>query len=113
MNIGRSPNSTDVGTAPGIEGSSPQHQAAVQVAADFSKRFQGDFDYCYVSALPAQLVPAYSTADARFGWRISRQVELSIVGQNLFQPSHPEDGGDPGPLVLIRRGAYAKLTWSR
>jgi iron complex outermembrane recepter protein len=113
MNIGRSPNSTDVGTASGIEGSSPQHEAAVQLAVDFSKRFQGDFDYRYVSALPAQLVPAYSTADARFGWRISRQFELSIVGQNLFQPSHPEDGGDPGPLVLIKRNAYARLTWSR
>jgi iron complex outermembrane receptor protein len=72
-----------------------------------------DLDYRYVSALPAQLVPAYSTGDARFGWRISRQFEISFVGQNLLQPSHPEDGGDPGPLVLIKRGAYARLTWSK
>ena len=66
-----------------------------------------------MSALPAQRVPAYSTGDARFGWRISRQLELSVVGQNLLQPSHPEDGGDPGPLVRIRRSAYARLTWSK
>ncbi|MGB6941234.1 MAG: TonB-dependent receptor [Bryobacteraceae bacterium] len=113
MNLGRAPNSEDVGTAPGIVGSSPQHQVSVQLAVDFSKRFQADVDYRYVSVLPGQLVPAYSTADARFGWRISRQFDLSIVGQNLLQPSHPEDGGDPGPLVLIRRSAYARLTWSK
>ena len=38
------------------------------------------------AALPAQLVHAYSTGDARIAWRFSRQFELSLVGQNLFQP---------------------------
>ena len=74
---------------------------------------QLDLTYRYVSALPGQMVPAYSTGDARFGWRFSRQLELSLVGQNLLQPSHSEDGGDPGPLVGIKRSAYVKLTWSR
>jgi iron complex outermembrane recepter protein len=113
MNIGRAPNSLDVGSAPGIVGSSPQHQGSVQLAVDFTKRFQADVEYRYVSALPAYAVPAYSTADARFGWRINRQFDFSVVGENLFQPSHAEFGGDPGPLVLIKRSAYAKLTWSR
>jgi len=113
MNLGKAPNSEDVGTAPGIVGSSPGHEASVRLGVDFSKRLQLDLDYRYVSPLPAHLVPAYSTGDARFGWRISRQFEISFVGQNLLQPSHPEDGGDPGPLVLIKRGAYARLTWSK
>lgn len=112
MNIGRAPHSSDVGSAPGIVGSSPQHQASVQLAVDFTKRLQLDFDYRYVSTLPAQAVPAYSTGDARFGWRMSRRFELSLVGENLFQPGHAEFGGDPGPLVLIKRSAYARLTWS-
>lgn len=113
MNIGRAPNSQDVGTAAGIVGSSPQHQGSVQLALDFAKRFQMDLEYRYVSALAAYAVPAYSTGDARFGWRISRQFDFSVVGENLLQPSHPEFGGDPGPLVLIKRSAYAKLTWSK
>ena len=113
MNIGKGPDSTDVGSAPAIVGSSPQHQAAVQLAVDFSKRLQLDLDYRFVSKLPAYAVPAYSTGDARFGWRVSREFELSLVGENLLQPSHPESGGDPGPLVLIKRSAYAKLTWSK
>ena len=113
MNIGRAPHSADVGSAPGIVGSSPQHQASVQLAVDFSKRLQLDLDYRYVSALPAYQVPAYSTGDARFGWRLTNQFELSLIGENLLQPSHPEFGGDPGPLVGIKRSAYARLTWSK
>jgi iron complex outermembrane receptor protein len=113
MNVGRAPHSEDVGSAPGIVGSSPQHQAAVQLSVDFAKRFESDFDFRYVSALPGQLVPAYSTADARFGWRINRQLDFSVVGQNLFQPQHAEFGGDPYGLVYIRRNVYARLTWSR
>jgi iron complex outermembrane receptor protein len=113
MNIGRAPHSGDIGTAPSIVGSSPQHQAAVESALDFAKRFQLDLTFRFVSALPAQMVKAYSTGDARFGWRLSREFELSLVGRNLFQPTHYEDGGDPYGLVGIRRSVYAKLTWSK
>jgi iron complex outermembrane receptor protein len=113
MNIGKSPHSGDIGTAPYIVGSSPQHQATVQSAFDLTKRLQLDLIYRYVSALPGQAVPAYSTGDARLGWRLSRQFDLSFVGENLFQPWHVEFGGDPGPLVGIKRSAYAKLTWSK
>jgi len=113
MNIGRSPHYQDIGTAPSIVGSSPQHQATVQSAFDLTKRLQLDLTYRYVSALPAQKVPGYSTGDARFGWRLKRQVDLSFIGENLFQPWHVEYGGDPGPLVGIKRSVYAKLTWSR
>jgi iron complex outermembrane receptor protein len=113
MNLEKAPNSGDVGTAPGIVGSSPQHQVTIQSAFDLSKKLQLDLTYRYVSALPGQMVPAYSTGDARIGWRIGRQFELSLAGRNLFQPSHAESGGDPGPLVGIKRSVYAKLTWSR
>ena len=112
MNIGRSPGSQDVGSFPGINGSSPQHQATVQSSFDISKKLQLDLDWRYVSALPAQAVRGYSTADARLGWRFNRQLELSFVGRNLFQSAHFEYGGDPGPLVGIERSAYAKISWT-
>jgi iron complex outermembrane receptor protein len=72
-----------------------------------------DLTYRYVSALPGQMVPAYSTGDARIGWKFSRQFDLSLIGRNLFQPSHPEYGTDPGPLVGIKRSVYARLTWRK
>jgi iron complex outermembrane recepter protein len=113
MNIGKAPNSGDVGTAPSIVGSSPQHEATVQSAFDITKRFQLDLTYRFVSALPALTVPAYSTGDARFGWRVGRQLDLSLIGENLFQPWHFEYAGDPGPLIGIRRSVFLRMTWSR
>jgi iron complex outermembrane receptor protein len=113
MNIGKAPNSLDVGTAPGIVGSSPQQQVAIQSDFDLSKTLQLDLGYRYVSALPGQMVPAYSTGNVRLGWRFTRQLELSLVGENLLQPWHFEYGGDPGGLVGIKRSSYAEVMWSK
>lgn len=92
-------------------GSSPHHEIVLQSLFNLPKRFDLDPTYRYVSALPAQFVPAYNTADIRLGWHATRQLEISLVGQNLVEPHHPEFGGDPGPLVGVRRSAYLKLTW--
>ncbi len=113
MSIWKAPGSGDVGTAPIIVGSSPGHQAWVQSSFDIAKTIQLDLTWRYVSALPGEMVPAYSTADARFAWRFTRELELAIAGQNLLQPSHFEASGDPGPLVGIKRSGYLKLTWSK
>jgi len=113
MHIKKTPGSLDVEPASTIQGSSPQHQVSIQSDLDFAKRFSLDLTYRYVSALPAQVVPAYSTADAHFAWRVRQQFELSVVGQNLLQPHHVEAGGDPGPLVGIKRNVYGQITWKR
>jgi iron complex outermembrane receptor protein len=113
IDLKKAPGSLDIGSAAGIEGSSPQHQVVIQSAIDFLKKFEMDLTYRYVSALPGQRVPSYSTGDARLAWRVNQQLELSVVGRNLLQPSHAESAGDPGPLVLIRRSAYIRLTWRR
>lgn len=114
MNIGRSPGSGDIGTAPGIVGASPQHEAWVQSSYDFTKTVHLDLTYRYVSTLFAasQMVPDYSTGDVRFAWQFRPSWEWSVVGQNLLQPWHAEYNGDPGPLVGIRRNGYVKLTWT-
>jgi len=112
MNLEKAPGSGDIGTAPTIVGSSPAHQVDVRSSIDFKKSFQCDLAYRYVSALPGELVPAYSTGDARLAWRRG-PVELSLVGQNLLQPWHFEANGDPGPLVAIKRSVYAKIAWTR
>lgn len=112
MHIKRSPNSLDVEPPSTVQASSPQHQVAIQSDLDFAKHFSLDLTYRYVSALPAQMVPAYSTADSHFAWRVRQQFELSVVGQNLLQPHHFEAGGDPGPLVGIKRSVYGQITWN-
>jgi len=32
----------------------------------------------------------YTRFDTRLGWKPNDNFELSLVGQNLFDPSHPE-----------------------
>jgi iron complex outermembrane receptor protein len=111
MSIRPGSQSLDTSTAVANNGSSPRHDLVFQSSFDIPKGFEFDSILRYVSALPDPSVPGYVTADARLGWFPLRRLELSIVGQNLLQPRHPEFGGDPGGLVGIRRGAYAKVTW--
>jgi iron complex outermembrane receptor protein len=112
MDIKKSRNSLDIGTAPIVEGSSPRHQATAQSYFDVKKRFDIDLTYRYVSALPAEKITAYSTGDARFAWQFKQHFQLSVVGQNLMQPHHYESSGeDAGPLVGIKRSAYGQLSW--
>jgi iron complex outermembrane receptor protein len=113
MNIDKTPGSLDIGSAPGVVGSSPNHQVSIVSSFDMTKRLSLDLTYRYVSDLPAQMVAAYHTGDVRFGWRITQSLAADLVGQNLFQPYHSEFGTDPGPLVGIRRSGYLKLTWTR
>jgi iron complex outermembrane receptor protein len=114
MDLRRGTNSLDIGTAPIVEGSSPRHQATLESDVDFAKHFSFDFTNRYVSALPALPVHAYITSDARLAWHLSQQFQLSVVGQNLYQPYHFEYGGsDPGPNVGIKRSVYGQIMWKR
>jgi len=111
MELENKPGSNDPSSIPGYEGSSPHHQLVIQSFVNLPKKLEFDQTYRYVSALPAQGVASYGTVDARLGWHIARQLELSVVGRNLLQPHHAEFGGDPGGLVGIKRNVYAKLVW--
>lgn len=111
MDLKKSAGSLDTTTASSTQGSSPHHQVVIESSVDLPKRLEFDQTFRYVSALPAQRVGAYETADVRFSWRAFRSVEFSVVGQNLLQPHHPESAGDPGPLVGVERSVYGKITW--
>lgn len=44
----------------------------------------------HVGKLPSPAIAAYTAVDAHFGWRVSKAVELSFSGRNLFDPRHQE-----------------------
>ena len=111
MSLRKSSGSLDIGTAPTIEGSSPQHVAEVQSSFDLPKRVTFDLDYRYVSALDASMIPGYSTADTRLAWWVTSHFQLSVAGRNLLQPHHAEFKDDPGPLVGVKRSVYGQITW--
>jgi iron complex outermembrane receptor protein len=95
------------------KGSSPSSVLSFQSLLNLPKNFEFDQTFRYSGALPAQSVAAYSTLDVRLGWQVRESLDFSVVGQNLLQPHHYEFAGDPGPLVGIKRAAYAKITWRR
>jgi iron complex outermembrane receptor protein len=111
INMASKIGSIDGSTARSLEGSSPRHRVVAQSLLDLPAGLNLDVTYRYVSALPALAVKAYSTGDVRFGWNAGR-FELSVAGQNLFQPHHSEFAGNPGPLVGVKRSVYGKLTWT-
>ncbi len=108
MDLKSRPGSRDTSTAASSEGSSPHHQVVVQSSMDLPGRLELSQAFRFVSALPAQRVNRYGTADVRFAWRAASQIEFSVVGQNLFQPHHPEFAG---PGIGVKRSVYARITW--
>ena len=107
---------TDTSNTATDNGTSPHHQVVLEGRFNIPKGFEIDPTYRYVSSLPLQKVAAYHTADLRLGWRPSPNWDLSLAGQNLLQPHHPEFGSYvfTDPLsVGIDRDIYAKITWTR
>jgi iron complex outermembrane receptor protein len=93
------------------EGNDPKNQAVLQSMFDLPWNLQLDFSLRYVDNLPAPPVPAYFTFDVRLAWQPVRNLEISIVGQNLWDKQHPEFG-QPATRQEIPRSVYGKVTWS-
>jgi iron complex outermembrane recepter protein len=114
MELSDKPGFTDVGNLlSSYLGSSPTHVANVQSIFNLPKHFEFNQTYRYASELPEYSVHPYSTVDVRLARRVGEGFDFAVVGQNLTRPSHPEFGGDPGPLVGIKRSAYLSITWAR
>ena len=113
MHVKKGTNSLDIGSAPGVQGTSPVHQALFQNGFDLPKAVSADVQVRYVSALPGIAVHSYWTGDATVRWAATHHIHLTAVGQNLFQPHHVEFVYDPGPPVGIRRGFYGEVTFSK
>ena len=64
----------------------------------------------HVSSLPFQGVPAYTAVDARWGWRVTSNLEVSLIFQNLLDREHAEFGALPGRSEF-GRSACLKLLW--
>ncbi|HUI84260.1 MAG TPA: TonB-dependent receptor [Candidatus Binatia bacterium] len=111
MHVKRAPQSMDIGSAPIIQGSSPQHQALLQSSLDLPRSITAFLQARYVSDLPALMVPAYWTGDASLGYNLTKQLRLMVVGENLFQPYHYEFLYDPRGLVGIERSLFGRITW--
>ena len=92
-------------------GNDPAHQWLLRSSVDLPNRTELDIGVRRVGALPNPSVPAYTAVDVRYAWRLLRELELALIGQNLFASSHAEFG-NAATRSEMARGAYAKLRWT-
>lgn len=70
--------------------SAPRHQASLRSWLDLPSDVELDANLYYVDELVNFDTPAYLRFDLRLGWRPRSDLELSLVGKNLLDDSHPE-----------------------
>jgi iron complex outermembrane receptor protein len=106
------PESRDLTGRTGLVTSDPSHYWSVRSSHDLGSHQEFDVTLRHVGALPRPAVPAYTAVDARYGWRIRPGLELSIIGQNLFDPRHAEFGAAP-QRSEHERALAVRVVWTR
>ena len=96
-----------------VEGKSPHNQFHFRSYLNLTDNLELDCSLKYVDNLPADNILNYIRFDLRLGWHITKNMELSLVGQNLFDNRHSEFGEEQGQSVTeAERAFFAKLTYS-
>jgi iron complex outermembrane receptor protein len=104
---------------------SPEHQFVLRSSWDITDAVELDLGLYYVSELgntgslllsTDYTIKDYIRTDVRVGWQISPDVELSLIGQGLFDNQHqeffssPVNVGGVSENTEIDRSVTAKLT---
>lgn len=106
--------------------SSPKHQFSARSSMALGRDVDLDLWFRWVDQIdssgvvvpgaiqPSESVPGYATLDARVAWRPIKNLELSIVGQNLVESSHREFNPTfiNTKFAEVPRSVFGKVTWS-
>jgi iron complex outermembrane receptor protein len=105
----RKEGSRDVG-GPSQLANDPRQTAQVRSSWDVGPALEFDVAARYMGKLPDPAVPAYTVLDARLGWRVTRNLELSFVVQNALDREHAESG-TAATRAEFGRTYYVKAQW--
>jgi len=101
----------------------PVHQVSLRSSLNVTKDVDFDLWLRYASGvadtgvtspgLTPAYIPGYFTMDARIAWRPTQRLELSIVGQNLFDSPHREFNPTflSTQMAQITCSVFAKVPW--
>ncbi len=103
------PGSLDI-TGVASQGDDPDWQAQIRSQFDISDRLEFDVAVRAVDELGLSGVPGYVAVDARLGWQVTDEIELSLAGLNLFDDRHVESD-DAGRRREIGRSAMLRVRW--
>ncbi len=110
------------GGGPSLEAA--KHQFSIRSSMDLTREIELDLWVRYVAGISSAgvyipgspippAIPSYATLDARIAWRPIKQLELSIVGQNLFDSPHREFNPSyySTQATEVSRSVFGKATW--
>ncbi len=90
---------------------SPQNQFSLRSNVNLPYNLELDNYLYFVDNVAGYGVENYTRFDTRIGWKTTENIEVSLVGQNLFDDLHPEFGGFlAAPPEQVGRVFYGKLT---
>lgn len=100
-------------------GAFPNNELYLSSSWDLGCNWQFDLIGRYVDAFEVQtlstpmLIPSYFEMDARIAWQVTKNLEVSFVGQNLCNNHHLEFVDAFSGIVStdVRRSWYGMLTW--
>jgi iron complex outermembrane receptor protein len=104
------PGSQDLGSV-ATTGADPAYTAQLRSSYAFDSARELELAVRRAGATARPEVAAYTAVDLRFGWRVAKGVELSVVGANL-NGSHGEYGVE-GFRTEVGRTLGVKLVWQR
>ncbi|WP_223468514.1 TonB-dependent receptor plug domain-containing protein [Massilia soli] len=108
QNMQLKPGSNDL-AGPGIVGKDPSHTMQLRSAYSLARGKDIEIAVRKVAALAQQAVPGYTAVDARFGWQVTPDLEVSVTAQNV-NGGHPEYG-PAATRAEIPRSVALKLVW--
>src|SRR5882724_3374448 len=88
----------------------PSYQFSLRSIMNLAHGVDLDVALRSVASLPSQNVPGYVALDENLGWKLSKDVELSISGYNLLDKRHREFG-TAATGSEIGRIFYVKILW--
>jgi iron complex outermembrane recepter protein len=113
------PQSADTQTTHFLEGNSPGFPIYLRSHVALRRNLAWDVSAYFDDALENQgplsdlTIRSYTRLDTGLTWKLGERLSLSVVGQNLLKDHHMEFQDVNGSMQsgLIKRSAYAKVTW--
>jgi len=99
------------------ETADPMHQVFLRSSVDLPWNIEFDAGLRWIATVhnnngaTAGTIPSYFEADARLGWHATKDLEFSLVGENLLHEQHAESGFAGPSQEQVTRSVYGKVTW--
>jgi iron complex outermembrane receptor protein len=95
-----------------MEGNSPHDRFNIRSMYNLGKNIEFDNSLYYVDNLSSRHIESYIRFDTRVAWRPIDYMEVSLIGQNLFDDEHPEfTGALFSSSEEVGRSLFGKVTW--